>query len=172
MASYNRVILMGNLTRDPQLRYTGTGVAVCDFGLAVNNRKKAPSGEWVDDPVFVDITLWERQAETAGEYLTKGAPVLIEGHLKFDTWEGQDGQKRSKLTVVGDRMQLLGGRGAPGDGGGPPPGPRPAPRAAAPRGNQYSQPAQYSQAGPPDDAFEAPPADNGGGGGGGDDIPF
>jgi single-strand DNA-binding protein len=109
MASYNRVILVGNITRDIELRYTQSGMAVTDLGLAVNDRRKTQSGEWVDETTFVDVTLWGRQAEIAGEYLSKGSPVLIEGRLKLDTWE-QDGQKRSKLRVVGERMQMLGTR--------------------------------------------------------------
>jgi single-strand DNA-binding protein len=109
MASYNRVILVGNITRDIELRYTQSGMAVTDMGLAVNDRRKTQSGEWVDETTFVDVTLWGRQAEIAGEYLSKGSPVLVEGRLKLDTWE-QDGQKRSKLRVVGERMQMLGTR--------------------------------------------------------------
>ncbi|MEM9827683.1 MAG: single-stranded DNA-binding protein [Planctomycetota bacterium] len=108
MASYNRVILMGNLTRDIELKYTPGGTAVTDAGLAVNNKRKNQDGEWVDEVCFVDVTLWGRTAEVASEYLTKGSPVFIEGHLKFDSWE-TDGQKRSKLRVVCDRMQLVGG---------------------------------------------------------------
>lgn len=110
MASYNRVILVGNLTRDPDLRYVGNNTAVTDLGLAVNDRRKSSTGEWVEETTFVDVTLWARTAEVASEYLTKGSPVLIEGRLKLDTWE-KDGQKRSKLRVVGERMQMLGGRG-------------------------------------------------------------
>jgi single-strand DNA-binding protein len=113
MASYNRVILVGNLTRDVELRYTQSGMAVTDVGLAVNDRRKNQAGEWVDETTFVDVTLWGRQAEVAGEYLTKGASVLIEGRLKLDTWE-QEGQKRSKLRVVGERMQMLGSRSGGG----------------------------------------------------------
>lgn len=108
MANYNRVILVGRLTRDPELRYVPNGTPVVEFGLAVSNRRQTPSGEWVEEPVFVDIVLWQRQAEIASEYLTKGSPVLIEGRLKMDTWTTSDGQKRSKLRVVGERMQLLG----------------------------------------------------------------
>ncbi|MGB9689181.1 single-stranded DNA-binding protein [Thermogutta sp.] len=111
MASFNRVILVGNLTRDPEVRYTPSGTAVCDIGIAVNERRKSASGEWVDEVVYVDVTLWGRTAEVAGEYLTKGAPVLIEGRLRLDTWE-KEGEKRSKLRVVAERMQMLGGRGA------------------------------------------------------------
>ena len=117
MASLNRVILMGNLTRDVELRYTQGGTAVTDLGLAVNDRVKR-GGEWVDEATFVDVTLWGRTAEIAGEYLSKGSPVLIEGRLKLDSWE-QDGQKRSKLHVVGERMQMVGSRGGSSGGGGP-----------------------------------------------------
>lgn len=115
MASLNRVILMGNVTRDVELRYTQGGTAVTDLGLAVNDRVKK-NGEWVDEATFVDVTLWGRTAEIAGEYLSKGSPVLIEGRLKLDTWE-QDGQKRSKLHVVGERMQMVGSRSGSGGGG-------------------------------------------------------
>ncbi|MEE2827164.1 MAG: single-stranded DNA-binding protein [Planctomycetota bacterium] len=117
MASFNRVILVGNITRDIELRYTPQGTAVTDIGLAVNDRVKK-QGEWVDETTFVDITLWGRTAEVAGEYLSKGSPVLIEGRLKLDSWE-QDGQKRSKLKIIGERMQMLGGRGGSAGTGGP-----------------------------------------------------
>jgi single-strand DNA-binding protein len=115
MASYNRVILVGNLTRDPELRYIPSGTAVSDIGLAVNDRVKR-GDQWVEEPVFVDITLWGRQAEIANEYLSKGSSVLIEGRLKLDRWE-KDGQKHSKLKVIGERMQMLGSRGGGGGGG-------------------------------------------------------
>lgn len=117
-ASFNRVILVGNVTRDPELRYIPSGTAVTDLGLAVNDRRKNASGEWVDETTFVDVTLWARQAEVACEYLSKGSSVLIEGRLKLDTWETNDGQKRNKLRVVGERMQMLSGRGEGGSGGG------------------------------------------------------
>jgi len=111
MASYNRVVLVGNLTRDVELRYTGQGTAVTELGMAVNDRRKNQSGEWVDETTFVDVTLWARTAEVAAEYLGKGSSVLIEGRLKLDKWES-DGQSRTKLRVVGERMQMLGsGRG-------------------------------------------------------------
>src|SRR5213595_1992156 len=110
MASFNRVILLGNLTRDVEVRYLQSGTAVADVGLAVNDRRKGQNGEWIEETTFVDITLWGRTAEVAGEYLSKGSPVLIEGRLKLDQWE-TDGQKRSKLKVIGERMQLLGSRG-------------------------------------------------------------
>ena len=106
-ASFNRVILAGNLTRDPECRYIPSGTAVSDVGLAVNDRRKTPSGEWVDETTFVDITLWGRPAEVVAEFCTKGSPLLVEGRLKLDTWE-TEGQKRSKLKVVGERIQLLG----------------------------------------------------------------
>lgn len=124
MASYNRVILVGNLTRDIELKYTQGGTAVTDIGMAVNDRRKSATGEWVDETTFVDVTLWGRTAEVASEYLGKGSPILIEGRLKLDTWE-TEGQKRSKLRVVCDRMQMLGGRS---DGGG---GPRRQPTQGA-----------------------------------------
>src|SRR3954454_3848805 len=117
MASFNRVILMGNITRDIEVKYLQSGMAVAELGLAVNDRRKNQAGEWVDEVTFVDITLWGRTAEVAGEYLNKGSPVLIEGRLKLDQWE-TDGQKRSKLKVIGERMQLLGSRGGGGAGGG------------------------------------------------------
>ena len=109
MASYNRVVLLGNLTRNPEVRYLPSGTAVCDVGLAVNDRRKNQAGEWTEETTFVDVTLWKRAAEVCGEYLVKGSPVLIEGRLKLETWE-TDGQKRSKLKVVGERMQMLGKR--------------------------------------------------------------
>jgi single-strand DNA-binding protein len=114
--SYNRVILVGNLTRDPELRYLPNGTAVSEIGLAVNDRAKK-NDQWVDEPTFVDVTLWERTAEVANEYLSKGSQVLIEGRLKLDTWE-KDGQKRSKLRVVASRMMMLGGKGGSGAGRG------------------------------------------------------
>lgn len=117
MASYNKVILVGNLTRDPEVKYTTGGTAVTEIGLAVNRTWfDKNSNERKEDTTFVDITLWGRQAEVAGEYLSKGRSVLIEGRLQLDTWEDREtGKKRSKLKVVGENMQMLGGRG---EGGG------------------------------------------------------
>src|SRR5512145_1655467 len=134
MASFNRVILVGNLTRDPELRYIPSGTAVSEIGLAVNDRVKK-GDQWVDETTFVDITLWGRTAEVANEYLSKGSSVLIEGRLKLDSWE-KDGQKNYKLRVVGERMQMLGGKGGGGGGGGPN---RPA-RQGAPGPGPSSQP--------------------------------
>src|SRR6266699_6213204 len=103
MASFNRVILVGNLTRDPELRYIPSGTAVTELGLAVNDRRKSASGEWIEETTFVDVTLWARTAEVACEYLSKGSSVLIEGRLKLDTWE-KEGKKNSKLRVIGQLM--------------------------------------------------------------------
>lgn len=110
MASFNKVILMGNLTRDVELKYTPSGTAVAEIGLAVNDRRKDACGQWVDETTFCDVTLWGRQAEVASEYTRKGSSVLIEGRLKLDQWE-KDGQKRSKLRVVAENLRLLGGKG-------------------------------------------------------------
>jgi single-strand DNA-binding protein len=116
MASFNKVILLGNLTRDPEVRYTPKGTAVTELGMAVNRVYTAENGEKREETTFVDVTLWGRTAEIAGEYLKKGRPVFIEGRLQLDTWDDkQSGQKRSKLKVVGEGLQLLGGR--PGGGG-------------------------------------------------------
>lgn len=109
MASFNKVVLVGNVTREIELRSIGNNAKVCDVGLAINDRRKSANGEWVDEATFVDVTLWNRTAEIAAEYLGKGSSVLIEGKLKFEQWE-VDGQKRSKLKVVGDRMQMLGAK--------------------------------------------------------------
>jgi|ERR1043166_628938 single-strand DNA-binding protein len=119
MASFNKVILLGNLTRDPEVRYTPKGTAVTELGMAVNRVYSAENGEKREETTFVDVTLWGRTAEIAGEYLKKGRPVLIEGRLQLDTWDDkQSGQKRSKLKVVGETLQLIGGRPGAGGGGG------------------------------------------------------
>jgi single-strand DNA-binding protein len=107
-AALNQCNLIGNLTRKPEVKYLQSGTAVCDLGLAINERVKR-NNEWTDEVTFVDVTLFGRVAEVAGEYLDKGAPVLIVGKLRFEQWE-KDGQKRSKLKVVGDSMQMLGGK--------------------------------------------------------------
>jgi single-strand DNA-binding protein len=106
MASFNRVILLGNVTRDIELKHLQSGMAVTEIGLAVNDRRKDNSGQWIEETTFVDVTLWGRTAEVASRYLAKGAPVLIEGKLKLDQWE-KDGQKRSKMRVVAEKMQLI-----------------------------------------------------------------
>jgi single-strand DNA-binding protein len=114
MASLNKVFLIGNLTRDPQLRYTPSGTAVADVGIAVNRNWTGQDGQKHEEVTFVDVTLWARQAELASEYLSKGRPVFIEGRLQLDQWQDKEGQKRQRLRVVGERMQFLGapsGRG-------------------------------------------------------------
>ncbi len=164
MASFNKVILIGNLTRDPQVRYTPGGMAVSDIGLAVNrtwfdkqtNQKK-------EDVTFVDVTLWGRTAEIAGEYLAKGKQVLIEGRLQLDSWDDKEtGQKRNKLKVIGENMTMLGSRQEGGGGGRGPGGP--AASAGDSGGNFYNQEPPEQSGG-----FE-PSAPSGGEGGG--DVPF
>ncbi len=116
MASLNRVMLLGNLTRDPQVRYTPSGTPVATLGLAVNNRVKQ-GDEWKDEPCFIDVAVFGKQAESCGEYLSKGQPVLVEGRLQYRTWESQDGQKRSKHEVVAFRVQFLPKAGRTAEGG-------------------------------------------------------
>jgi single-strand DNA-binding protein len=174
MASFNKVILLGNVTRDPELRYIANGTAVTDIGLAVNDRRKTATGEWVEETTFVDVTLWGRTAEIAGEYVTKGSPLLIDGRLKLDTWE-KDGKKNSKLRVVCDRMQLLGGRSGEGRSGDAPRGkarPASAGRGAQPQsgGDEYDQSGGYDVGGPSDSSSY--PQGGESRGGGDDDIPF
>lgn len=157
MASYNKVILLGNLTRDPQVRYTPSGTAVAEIGLAVNRYwfdKQTNSRR--EETTFVDVTLWGREAEVAGEYLAKGRPILVEGRLQLDTWDDKTtGQKRSKLRVVGERMQFIGTRGDGGGGGGGRSGaPAAAEHADGPPMGEYE-----SEPGPP-----GPPPQ--------DDVPF
>ena len=122
MASFNRVILLGNITRDIEIKYLQSGMAVTELGLAVNDRRKNQQGEWVEETTFVDVTMWGRTAEVAGKYLGKGSPVLIEGRLKLDQWE-TDGQKRSQAagrlrTDANDRAKGGGGGGGGGGRGG------------------------------------------------------
>ena len=107
MPNFNRVTLMGNLTRDPELRYTPNGQAVADFRLAVNRRSRTTEGERRDSVTFVDITAWGRQAEVINEYFTKGRPIFLEGRLQLDEWTSSDGQRRSKLKVVLDSFQFI-----------------------------------------------------------------
>jgi single-strand DNA-binding protein len=120
MANLNKVMLIGNVTRDPEIKYTPKGSAVTDLGIAVNRVFTPEGGERREETTFVDVTLWGRQAEIAGEYCKKGRSVYIEGRLQLDSWEDKtSGQKRSKLRVVGENFQLLGPRpGGSGGGGG------------------------------------------------------
>lgn len=116
MANLNKVMIIGNVTRDPEIKYTPKGSAVTDLGIAVNRVYTPEGGEKREETTFVDVTLWGRQAEIAGEYCKKGRSIYIEGRLQLDTWEDKtSGQKRSKLRVVGENFQLLGPR--PGGGG-------------------------------------------------------
>jgi len=150
MASLNKVMLIGNLTRDPEIKYTPKGTAIADIGLAVNRNYTTDTGEKREEVTFIDVTLWGRVAEIVGEYCKKGRPIFVEGRLQLDTWDDkQTGQKRSKLKVVGDNIQLLGGReGGEGGGGG-----------GGSRGNRASE-----------GEYDGPPSSSGGssaGGGGG-----
>ncbi len=156
MANLNKVMLIGNLTRDPELRYTPKGTAVAEIGLAINRIWNNEQGQRQEETTFVDVTLWARQAELAQQYLTKGNPVYIEGRLSLDTWDDKTtGQKRSKLKVIGENLQFLptgnksGGGGAPQGGGQPSRPPQ-----------QRSVPPQGASAAPQDDFQEE------------DDIPF
>lgn len=120
MASFNKVILIGNLTRDPELRVTPKGTAICQFGLAVNRKFKDGSGSLREEVTFVDIEAWDRSGETISKYCNRGSPLMVEGRLKLDTWEDKNnpGQKRSKMKVVLENFQLLSGRDGGGGGGG------------------------------------------------------
>ena len=144
MASINRVVLVGNLTRDPELRQTPNGKSVCTLGLAINERYKNETGEWVEKPNFFDIVVWGAQGENCERYLSKGRQVAIDGRLSYRSWEAQDGSKRSKVEVVANTVQFLGSR----EGGG-------APVAAG----------SASGLTPDTSDFEQPPASD-------DDIPF
>jgi len=148
MANYNRVILAGNLTRDPQLSYTANNTPVCEFGMAINRNWRSPDGTQREETCFVDCRLYGRQAETFNQYMAKGRPVLVEGRLQFQQWQAQDGSRRSKHIVVVERFQFL---GAPG----PAAAPGPEPAADAPPADTEPD---YTAPEPP------PPA--------ADDIPF
>jgi single-strand DNA-binding protein len=147
-ANINRVVLVGNLTRDPELRHTPSGTAVCSLRLAVNSRRKDQSGQWVEKPNYFDVTVWGQQGENCAQYLAKGRSVGVDGRLEWREWDAQDGTKRQAVEVIADSVQFLGGRGE-GEGGG----------FAGGGGNQYV-PASASSA----PAADFAPAD--------DDIPF
>ena len=158
MANLNKVMLMGNLTRDPEVRYTPKGTAVAELGMAINRVYSAENGEKREETTFVDVTLWGRTAEIAGEFLKKGRPVFIEGRLQLDTWDDKTtGQKRSKLKVVGEGLQLIGSRGG-GESGGSSSG---EPSGAAPQSRPAPAPASKPK--PPADPDLEPEED---------DIPF
>lgn len=146
MANFNKVLLMGNLTRDPQLRYLPSQMAVAEFGLAVNRRWKGPQGEDREEVTFVDCTAWGKQAETINQYCQKGKGIFVEGRLKLDQWEDkQGGGKRSRLTVVVENFQFIGGPREGGQGG------EHEQRPARPAGNRSQQaaPRAESQQSPP-----------------------
>lgn len=156
MASYNKVILMGNLTRDPEVKFLPSGTALANFGLAMNESyTDQQTGERRDVPCFVDIEAWGRQAEIVGEYFSKGRPILIEGSLKYDSWEAEDGTKRNRLKVRLHRFQFVGRRDDDEMGGG---------YADAQPAAASGQTASYQDA-PAPEVSEAPSATE-------DDIPF
>lgn len=115
MANLNKVFLMGNLTRDPQLRYTPSGSPVCEFGMAINRTYSTSAGEQREEVCFVDVVMWGRRGVVISEYFTKGRPIFIEGRLQYDSWETAEG-RRSRLRVVAENFEFVGGRG-PGGGG-------------------------------------------------------
>ena len=144
MASFNEVLLMGNLTRDPELRATQGGVSLCKFGLAVNRKFKS-GDEWKEDVCFVDITVWGKQAENCAEYLSKGRQAFISGRLQLNQWETTEGEKRSKLEVVANNVQFIGGReGGESQGG---------PQDGSNQGGPYQTPQDQSKAGVDDIPF-------------------
>ncbi len=133
MASFNKVILVGNLTRDPELRYTPKGTAIAKVGMAVNRVWTGETGEKKEEVTFVDVDVFGRTAENVAQYMRKGRPILIEGRLRLDQWDDkQTGQKRSKLGVVAETVQFLGSPTGTGEGGAAPARPVAAPAAAAP----------------------------------------
>ena len=152
MASFNKVILVGNLTRDPELRYTPKGTAIAKIGLAVNRVWTNEAGEKKEEVTFVDVDVFGRTAENVGQYMRKGRPILIEGRLRLDQWDDkQTGQKKSKLGVVAETVQFLGSAPGAGEGGAP----------AAPRAQR---PAAATSAPAPEAGDSEPPHD--------DDVPF
>ena len=152
MASLNKVMIIGNLTRDPEVRFTPKGTAVCDIALAVNRRYVNDAGERQEEVAYLDVTLWGKQAELAGQYLAKGNPLFVEGRLQMDTWEDKaTGQKRSKIRIICENMQFLGGKANAGGGGGYQGG--------------HDDEGGYSSSPPPQQARR--PMGNSGGGGGG-----
>ena len=156
----NRVVLTGNLTRDPELRNTPSGTAVCSLRVACNTRRKDSSGEWVDKPNYFDVTVWGAQGENCATYLQKGRPVAIDGRLEWREWEDKEsGKKRSAVDIIADSVQFLGGRGdAPAGGGQQQGGFAPSSDVPADTSDFAAAPVGGGQAAPP------PPAD--------DDIPF
>jgi single-strand DNA-binding protein len=160
MPSYNRVVLVGNLTRDPELRYTPNNQAVCNFGIAINRHWTDHAGAKQEEVTYVDCEAWARTAEVVNQYTRKGSPILVEGRLKLDQWQDKGGEKRSKLKVVADSIQLLGGGNGVGDGASeadPKPGPGPKPKEnygwEQPSGDARSRPQYQPQRGMPEENF-------------------
>lgn len=118
-ANINRVVLVGNLTRDPEMKHLPSGTALCSLRIAVNTRRKDESGQWTDKPNYFDVSVWGNQGESCAQYLAKGRPVAIDGRLEWREWETTDGGKRQAVEIVADNVQFLGSRGdGDGDGGG------------------------------------------------------
>ena len=111
MANINRVVLVGNLTRDPELRHTPSGTPVCSLRVAVNTRRQDESGQWVDKPNYFDVTVWGNQAESTAQFLSKGRPVAIDGRLDWREWDAADGSKRQAVEIIAESVQFLGSRG-------------------------------------------------------------
>lgn len=160
MANLNKVFLIGNLTRDPELRYTPQGSAICDLGLAINRQYTTNDGAKKEEVCFVDITAWGRQAETCNRFVKKGSQIFVEGRLKLDSWQDKEtGKNRSKLNVVAERIQFLSGSGAgrqqddAQDEQQPPPYQKPAPQ---PQQHQQAQRQEYSRPPQPPQAQRAP----------------
>jgi len=173
MANVNKVILIGNLTRDPELRYTPSGTAVAQFGLAINRKYKGKNGEMQEEVCFVDMEAWARSAEIISEYCHRGDPLYVEGRLQYDTWEGRDGQKRSRLRVVAENFQFLSTRRGDSGAGPSEGGQESRPRSSRPpaRPDRRPGPPPANEQPPPAEA-EPPPADDDAGFQVNDDIPF
>jgi single-strand DNA-binding protein len=149
----NRVVLTGNLTRDPELRNTPSGTSVCSLRLAVNTRRKDAQGQWIDKPNYFDITVWGAQGENCAQYLAKGRPVAVDGRLEWREYTDKDGNNRQAIDIVADSVQFLGGRDDGGNGNG--------------GGNRFAQ-----QSDVPADTGGFQPAGAGASGAADDDIPF
>lgn len=130
-ANLNKVQVIGNVTRDVDLKRTQGGTAVCDIGIAVNENRKDANGQWQEETLFLDVTLWGRNAEIADEYAGKGASVYVEGRMKLESWTDPNGYERKKLKIIGDRLQLLGGRSEANHR------PKPAPAVKAPMADDF-----------------------------------
>jgi single-strand DNA-binding protein len=158
MASFNKVILVGNLTRDPELRYTPKGTAIAKIGLAVNRVWTNEAGEKKEEVTFVDVDIFGRTAENVGQYMRKGRPILIEGRLRLDQWDDkQTGQKKSKLGVVAETVQFLGSaNGGGGGGGGAGEGGAPAARPARPAAAPSAPPAEPADSDGPPESDDVP----------------